>query len=155
MPGDLTYQYQWVPMLQNARGWYAKGTFGTKELPGQADDWLKAIGPQVPELVKKGNELGFTFASRRRPTPNKDGRIATTLEWAKKLSNYDIKLLQGEASFGETLPDPDEGFMRADVADPAKAQAVYAKIRERLAKYRQERPGGGIALPLAAETRLP
>src|SRR5262249_10781991 len=26
LPGDLTYQYQWVPMLQNAQGWYAKGT---------------------------------------------------------------------------------------------------------------------------------
>src|SRR5262245_42081964 len=24
LPGDMTYQYQWVPMLQNAQGWYAK-----------------------------------------------------------------------------------------------------------------------------------
>jgi hypothetical protein len=43
LPGDMTYQYQWVPMIQNAQGWYAKGIFGTHELPGQADDWLKAI----------------------------------------------------------------------------------------------------------------
>src|SRR5439155_1732647 len=25
LPGDNTYQFQWVPMLQNAQGWYAKG----------------------------------------------------------------------------------------------------------------------------------
>ena len=43
LPGDMTYQYQWVPMLQNARGWYAKGIFGSNDLPGKADDWLKAI----------------------------------------------------------------------------------------------------------------
>src|SRR5262245_62060730 len=29
LPGDMTYQYQWVPMIQNARGWYSKGIFGT------------------------------------------------------------------------------------------------------------------------------
>src|ERR1700726_2751842 len=29
LPGDMTYQYQWVPMIQNAQGWYAKGIFGT------------------------------------------------------------------------------------------------------------------------------
>src|SRR6516162_11833380 len=23
LPGDMTYQFQWVPMLQNAQGWYA------------------------------------------------------------------------------------------------------------------------------------
>src|SRR4051812_45003541 len=27
LPGDMTYQYQWVPMLQNAKGWYAKDIF--------------------------------------------------------------------------------------------------------------------------------
>src|SRR5262249_20365685 len=48
LPGDLTYQYQWVPMLQNAQGWYAKGTFGTRDLPGKGDDWLKAIKGDLP-----------------------------------------------------------------------------------------------------------
>src|SRR5436309_2307880 len=50
LPGDNTYQYQWVPMLQNARGWYNKGTFGNYDLPGKADDWLKAIEKQTPDL---------------------------------------------------------------------------------------------------------
>jgi hypothetical protein len=142
LPGDMTYQFQWVPMLQNARGWYAKGIFGSRQLPGRADDWLTDIKDQIPDLTKKGRELGFGFARGRRPQPNRQGRIATTLEWAKRLSAADIKLLKGDAPYGEKVPDVDAGFTRADVRDSEKAQAVYKVIRERLEKYRQERPGG-------------
>jgi hypothetical protein len=142
LPGDMTYQYQWVPMLQNARGWYAKGIFGTHELPGQADDWLNAIQAQAPALLQKGQELGFNFVSGQRPQPNKQGRIATTLEWARRLTADDLKVLKGQAAYSEKLPDPDEGFSPADVKDEKKAQAVYKVIQERLAKYQKERPGG-------------
>jgi hypothetical protein len=142
LPGDLTYQFQWVPMLQNAQGWYAKGIFGTHELPGQADDWLKAIQGQAPALLQKGQELGFNFVSGQRPQPNKQGRIATTLEYAKRLTAADIKLLKGDAAYSEKLPDVDEGFTQADLKDPKKAEAIYKVIRERLAKSHKERPGG-------------
>jgi hypothetical protein len=142
LPGDMTYQYQWVPMLQNARGWYAKGIFGTHELPGKADDWLNDAKDQIPALLKKGNELGFNFVSGQRPQPNKDGRIATTLEWARQLTADDIKVLKGPAAYSEKVPDPDEGFTQADVKDPQKAEPVYKVIQERLDKYRKERPGG-------------
>jgi hypothetical protein len=142
LPGDLTYQYQWVPMLQNAQGWYAKGIFGSNDLPGKGDDWLKAIQPRIPALLQKGQALGFNFISGQRPLPNKDGRIATTLEWARKLDADNIRVLEGKASFGEKVPDPDEGFTQADVKDPKKAEKVYQTIRERLAKFNKERPGG-------------
>jgi hypothetical protein len=142
LPGDNTYQYQWVPMLQNAQGWYAKGIFGDHDLPGRADDWLKAIQPRIPELLRRGNELGFMFVSGQRPQPNKDGRIATTLEWARKLTGDDIGVLQGRVAYSEKLPDPDAGFTRADVNDPQKAQKVYDEIERRLAKFRKDRPGG-------------
>src|SRR5438874_1254714 len=69
LPGDMTYQYQWVPMLQNARGWYQKGIFGPNELPGKADDWIIAAKDQIPSLLQKGQELGFNFVSGQRPTP--------------------------------------------------------------------------------------
>jgi hypothetical protein len=142
LPGDLTYQYQWVPMLQNARGWYQKGIFGDKELPGKGDDWLKAIESQIPSLLKKGQELGFNFVSGQRPMPNNQGRIATTLEWAKKLAVDDIRVLSGQAAYTEKLPNVDEGFTAQDVQDPKKADEVFKVIRERLEKYRKERPGG-------------
>ncbi len=142
LPGEMTYQYQWVPMLQNAQGWYAKGIFGTHDLPGKADDWLAAIKDQAPSLVQKGQALGFGYTYGQRPQPNKDGRIASTLEWAKKLTVDDIRVLKGQAAYSEKLPDPDEGFTQDDIKDQKKAQAVYKVIEGRLAKYRQERPGG-------------
>jgi hypothetical protein len=144
LPGEMTYQYQWVPMLQNAQGWYAKGIFGTHDLPGKADDWLKAIQGQTPALLKKGQELGFAFQSGVRPQPNKQGRIATTLEWAKHLTKQDIQLLKGDTPYCEKLPNVDQGFTQADVTvkDPKKNEAVYKVIRERLAKCQKEHPGG-------------
>jgi hypothetical protein len=142
LPGDMTYQFQWVPMLQNARGWYSKGIFGRNELPGKADDWLTAIKDQIPDLTKKGQDLGFAFQSGQRPQPNKQGRIATTLEWAGKLTAGDLKLLKGEVSFSEKVPNVDEGFTAADVKDAEKAKAVFKVINERLEKSRKVRPGG-------------
>jgi Uncharacterized protein conserved in bacteria (DUF2330) len=151
LPGEMTYQYQWVPMLQNAQGWYAKGIFGSNELPGKADDWLRAIKDQAPPLLQKGQALGFNFVSGQRPQPNKDGRIATTLEWAKKLTADDIKVLKGQAPYSEKVPDPDEGFTPADVKDPKRADAVYKVIRERLEKYHKERPGGYLVREAPAD----
>ncbi len=151
LPGDMTYQYQWVPMLQNAQGWYAKGIFGSNDLPGQGDDWLKAIQADAPALLRKGQQLGFNFVSGRRPAPNKQGRIATTLEWAKKLTDDDIKVLKGEAPFGEKVPNVDDGFTQADVNDPKKAEAVFKVIRERLEKCQKERPGGYLVREAPAD----
>src|SRR5262249_25459996 len=87
----------------------------------------------------------------RRPAPNKQGRIATTLEWAKRLTADDLRVLRGELPFGEKLPDPDAGFTRADVQDPKKAEEVYQVIRARLEKYAKERPGGYLLREAPAE----
>jgi hypothetical protein len=151
LPGDLTYQYQWLPMLQNAQGWYAKGIFGSHTLPGKADDWLAAVQPSLQGVLQRGQQLGFQFVSGQRPQPNGQGRIATTLEWAKRLTADDLQVLRGEAAYGEQVPDVDAGFTAADVADPAKAEGVYKVIRERLEKYRKERPGGYLVRTAPAE----
>jgi hypothetical protein len=151
LPGDLTYQYQWLPMLQNAQGWYAKGIFGSHTLPGKADDWLAAVKPELPGVLQRGQQLGFQFVSGQRPQPNGQGRIATTLEWAKRLTADDLQVLRGEAAYGEKVPDVDAGFTQADVADPAKREAVYKVIRERLEKYQKERPGGYLVRTAPAE----
>jgi hypothetical protein len=142
LPGEMTYQYQWVPMLQNAQGWYQKGIFGSHDLPGKADDWLRDVKDQIPALTQKGQQLGFQYVYGQRPNPNAQGRIATTLEWARELTADDVKLLKGQAAYSEKIPDPDQGFTQADVKDPKNAEKVYKVIQDRLAKYRQERPGG-------------
>jgi hypothetical protein len=151
LPGDLTYQYQWVPMIQNARGWYNKGTFGTNDLPGKADEWLDAIKGQVNGLVQRGQQLGFAFNNNTRPTPNQKGHIATTLEWARKLTADDIKVLKGEAPYSEKVPDVDEGFTQADLKDPKKAEAVRRVIQQRLQKCQKERPAGYLVREAPAD----
>jgi hypothetical protein len=54
-------------------------------------------------------------------------------------------------AYGEKVPEPDEGFTQADVKDRQKAEAVYKVIRERLDKYRKERPGGYLVREAPAE----
>jgi hypothetical protein len=142
LPGDMTYQFQWLPMLQNAQGWYAKGSFGSHDLPGKADDWLNATKELRPALLRHGQELGFNFVSGQPPKPNKKGQVPTTLEWARKLTADDIKLLKGEAPYCEKLPDPDEGFTADDIKDAKKRDEAFKVINERLAKYQKDRPGG-------------
>jgi hypothetical protein len=148
LPGDLTYQYQWLPMLENAQGWYAKGG---KDLPGGGNRWLRATKDLRPALLKRGEEQGFTFVSGQRPEPNKQGHVATTLEWAKKLTAADIKVLRGQEPYSEKVPDPDEGFTAADLADPKKGPAAARTIRKRLDAYRLERPAGYLVREAPAD----
>jgi hypothetical protein len=145
LPGDMTYQYLWVPMLQAARGCAPDG------LPGKGMVWLKAIEPKIPALLQQARELGFNFVSGRRPLPNAAGHIPTTMEWARKLSAEDIKVLRGEAPYTEKLPDPDEGFTREDIKDEQKREAVYKVIRARLEQSRKDRPFGYLIRHAPAE----
>jgi hypothetical protein len=136
LQGDLSYQYTWVPMLQAASGCTPGG------LPGRGADWLAAINIQIPGLVNRGREMGFNFISGQRPQANAKGHIPTTMEWARKLTDADIQILQGKAPYSETVPDVDAGFTQADMKDPKKAAAVIKVIQARLAKAQQERPLG-------------
>jgi hypothetical protein len=136
LPGDMTYQYTWVPMAQAAVGCTPGG------VPGKAEDWLKAFAPQTPALMARARELGFNFISGQRPQPNNKGHIPTTMEWARKLSKDDIGILTGKAPYSEKVPDPDEGFTLADGKDKERAKAIAKVIRARLAKAQKERPFG-------------
>ena len=136
LQGDMSYQYTWVPMLQAASGCTPGG------LPGKGGDWLKAINDQIPTVLKRGQGLGFNFVSGQRPQPNKKGHIPTTMEWARKLTAEDVKVLVGKAPYSEKVPNVDEGFTQADLKDPKRAAAIFKVIQARLAKARQERPIG-------------
>jgi Uncharacterized protein conserved in bacteria (DUF2330) len=136
LAGDFSYQYTWVPMLQAASGCTPGG------LPGRGEHWLKAFGPQIPGLLKHAAELDYRFVAGQRPQPNQKGHIPTTMEWARKLTDADIKILTGQAPYSEKVPDVDEGFTPADLKDPKRAQAVIKVIQARLQKAQQERPLG-------------
>ena len=136
LQGDMSYQHTWVPMLQAASGCTPGG------LPGKCGDWLKAINDQIPALLARNRDLGFNFVSGQRPRPNDKGQIPTTMEWARRLTAEDIKIVRGQAPYSEKVPNVDEGFTQSDLKDPQRAQAIYKVIQARLAKARQERPFG-------------
>jgi hypothetical protein len=136
LQGDNSFQYTWVPMLQAASGCTPGG------LPGRGEQWLKAFAGQIPGLLQRAQMLEYRFVAGQRPQPNSKGHIPTTMEWARKLSDTDIKVLTGKAPYSEKVPDVDEGFTQADLKDPKRAQAVIKVIQARLQKSQQERPIG-------------
>jgi hypothetical protein len=135
LPGDMSYQYQWIPMLQAAKG--CSGGF-----PKGADAWLKAMDKHIPDLLKRGQALEFPFTSGQRPTPNSKGRTPTTMEWSRRLTNQDVGILQGLFPYSEKVPNPDAGFTAADLKDPRRAQAITRVIQYRLQVLQKVRPNG-------------
>jgi hypothetical protein len=136
LSGDNSYQYTWIPMLQAGSGCMPQG------LPGRGGEWLKAYGAQIPALLQRAAELDYRFVQGQRPQPNKKGHIPTTMEWARKLTVEDIKVLAGKGPYSEKVPDVDEGFTQADLKDPKRSQAVIKVIQARLDKARKDRPLG-------------
>src|SRR5262249_9444591 len=135
----------WTPMLQAASGCTPGG------LPGKGGDWLKAIDDQIPRLLKRNQDLGFEFQSGQRPQPDKQGHVATTMEWARRLTADDIKVLRGEAPYTEKVPNVDEGFSEADMKDLRKAAAVRKVIQARLDRAAKQRPFGYLVREAPAE----
>src|SRR5207253_4033487 len=125
-------------------------------LPGRGGDWLKALGDQIPNIQKHNQDLGFTYQQGQRPQPDKKGHIATTMEWSRKLTADDVKVLRGEAPYSEKVPNVDEGFTEADcrqavAKNPARAKAIAKVIRARLERAQKERPFGYLVREAPAE----
>jgi len=136
LQGEMSYQHTWVPLLQSASGCTPGG------LPSRCGEFLAAIKAEIPQILQQNQRLGFNFIAGQRPQANSKGHIPTTLEWAKRLTATDVKVLRGEAAFSEKLPNVDEGFTQADLKDPQRAEAIFRVIRERLAQAQRERPFG-------------
>ena len=145
LPGDNSYQYTWIPMLQAASGCTPGG------LPGRGANWLEAFKGQIPGVLQRAAALDYRFVAGQRPQPNSKGHIPTTMEWARKLSETDVKVLSGKAPYSEKVPNVDEGFTAVDLKDPKRAEAVVKVIEARLQKARQERPFGFLVRQAPAE----
>ena len=88
LPGDMTYQYTWVPMLQAATGCTPGG------IKGGGEEWVKAFGAQIPPLLAARQAARLPLHRRGNVRkPNNKGHIPTTMEWARKLTKNDIGIL--------------------------------------------------------------
>src|SRR5438067_1119014 len=77
LPGDLTYQYNWVPMLQAS---LKPKSLKMRPLPGRGHEWLTDFEKQIPDLLDNAQKLGYAFERGKRPTPNRKGHTPTTME---------------------------------------------------------------------------
>ncbi len=137
LQGDLSWQFQWLSMLQ-----HSVNNFGPGELLEQNQKWLQAVQQKSPALLQRGGQLGFSFPLGQELPANKQGHFPSSLQWAKKLTADDIKILSGDMPYSETVPDPDFGFTRPDLQNQQRAAAIMKVIQARLAKSAQERPRG-------------
>jgi hypothetical protein len=142
---DMSYQYTWIPMLQSASGCTPGG------LPGKGADWLAKVNKQIPDLLKRGQNLEFKFQASKRPVPNSKGRVPTTMEWAHKLTKNDLAILQGKVPYGANANEADDGYTTTDIQDPKRNQAVAAVIQKRLGELRKKYPQGMLVRQVAAD----
>lgn len=133
LPGDMTYQYTWAPMLEAAVGCTPGG------IKGGGGKWFKDLGPELPLLLKRAKELGFVFRAGARPEANAKGHFPTMIEWARINS---IPILKGEAPYSEKVPNVDEGINEEDMKHPVRGPAAGRIIQARLDSCRKERPHG-------------
>lgn len=146
LEGDRSYQYHWVSMLNQIQS-----AMGPDELTETNRRWLKKIETPLPALLRHAQELGFMFQLNQPPQPNKQGRMPSTLDWAKRITAEDIGLLAGTRPFSEKVPDPDDGFNALDMRDPARAAAITKVIERRLQQFQKDRPRGYLARETSKE----
>lgn len=141
LPDDFTYQYMWVSLLRSSQGKFAKDQSQTS-LPGGGHAWLDAVRELRGSIEKQATTFGFTFEPGKRPAPNPDGFVPSSLQYCKRLTDVDLLLINGKSRYSDPMPDVDAGFERLDGDDQAAVAAAYAEVNARIAKSRTFRPEG-------------
>jgi len=90
LPGDFSYEYTWTPMWSQATGFAVP-----EKLSKEESEWQTHVQPKVQDDLKKVNDLR---GKQHQPA---------TLEWAKKITEKDIGLLEGKEKYNREAPKDD------------------------------------------------
>jgi hypothetical protein len=90
LPGDFSYQFTFAPMWSNATGFAIAEKLSTQE-----KTWQEHVRPLMGELAAKAARL-----RQNRVEP-------ATLEWAKRITDNDLAMLEGKRPFNRNVP-PEE-----------------------------------------------
>jgi hypothetical protein len=90
LPGDFSWQFTFDPMCSQAMSFAIPEKLTTEEVA-----WQKAVAPKLQTLSVKAQEL------------RQKGREPATLEWAKKITENDILVLEGKKPFNREAPKAD------------------------------------------------
>jgi hypothetical protein len=116
LPGDFSYEYTWTPMWSQATGFALP-----EKLTEQEKDWQQHVQARVQEDLRKVADLR---AKRHEPA---------TLEWAKKITDRDIDVLEGKAKYNREAPKEDVEKLKLLKGHVRKGQFV-TKLRKAFSK---------------------
>jgi hypothetical protein len=116
LPGDFSYEHTWTPMWSQAIGFAIPD-----QLTKEESDWQKHVQGRVPDDLKKVTELR---SKRHEPA---------TLEWAKKITDKDIALLEGKEKYNRDAPKEDVEKLKLLKGHVRKGQFV-TKLRKVFSK---------------------
>jgi hypothetical protein len=116
LPGDFSYQYTWVPM------WSQATSFAIPDkLTEQEKSWQQHVQPAVQQDVQKVQQL-----RQQKHEP-------ATLEWAKKITEADIGVLEGKKPYNREAPREDVEKLKLLKGHVKKGQFV-TKLRKAFAR---------------------
>jgi Uncharacterized protein conserved in bacteria (DUF2330) len=114
--GEFSYQCTWTPM------WSQALSFAVPEkITADEAAWQKHVQPMLGELNKKAGDIGL-----KRHVPAR-------LEWAKKITENDIGVLDGSKPYNRQAPEADVKNLKILKGHVQKGQFV-TKLRKVFAK---------------------
>ncbi len=116
LPGEFSYQYTWTPMWSQATDFALMEKLTKEEVA-----WQGHVKPKLTELVRHVQD------QRRK------GREPATLEWAKKITDKDIGVLEGKEKYNRDAPKEDVDKLKLLKGHVQKGQFV-TKVRKVFAK---------------------
>jgi hypothetical protein len=116
LAGDFSYEYTWTPMWSQATGFTLP-----EQLTEQEKSWQKQVQPAVQEDLQKVQQL-----RQKKHEP-------ATLDWAKKISDDDLAVLEGKKPYGREAPKEDVDKLKLLKGHVKKGQFV-TKVRRVFSK---------------------
>jgi hypothetical protein len=116
LTGDFSYQFTWTPMWSQATGFAVP-----EKLTKEEAEWQKHVQPKVQDDLKKVNDLR---GKKHEPA---------TLEWAKKIADKDLGVLEGKEKYNREAPKEDVEKLKLLKGYVKKGQFV-TKLRKVFSK---------------------
>jgi hypothetical protein len=116
LPGNFSYEYTWTPMWANACSFAVP-----EKLTKEEKDWQENVKDRLADQLKKVNEL-----RQKKHEP-------TTLEWAKKIKDADLDVLEGKKAFNRDAPAEDVKNLKLLKGHIKQGQFI-TKVRKVFAK---------------------
>ena len=121
LAGDFSYEPSWTTMWSQATGFALPD-----KLTGQEVSWQKHVQPKVSGFVE---EVQKQRQQQREPA---------TLEWAKKITERDIGILEGKEKYNRHAPEEDVAKLKLLKGHVQKDQFI-TKVRKVFSKGEMDR----------------